>query len=139
VVIALDGVNHVESSGLALNWLPSSFPASVRVILSVSTNDRGYFSASKSNHGMPQHHSFPASEYGSVCKGQALIDGASPEPAKAESTSKAERCMEILMKRAGWGSKLLRMVPLTDFEKQKLIEVLTPSADGGGSDWVWLT
>jgi hypothetical protein len=34
--------------------------------------------------------------------------------------------MEILMKRAGWGSKLLRMVPLTDFEKQKLIEVLTP-------------
>jgi len=59
VVIALDGVNHVESSGLAHNWLPSSFPALVRVILSVSTNDRGYFSASKSNHGMPQHHSLP--------------------------------------------------------------------------------
>lgn len=94
VVIALDGVNHVESSGLALNWLPSSFPSSVRVILSVSANDCGYFSASKSN----------------------------DESAKAEPTSKAERCMEVLMKRAGWGSKLLRMVPLTDFEKQKLIE-----------------
>lgn len=59
VVIALDGVNHVESSGLALNWLPSSFPSSVRVILSVSANDCGYFSASKSNDGMPSATRFP--------------------------------------------------------------------------------
>lgn len=36
--------------------------------------------------------------------------------------SKSDQCLSILMKRDGWNEKVLHMVPLTNFEKQQLIE-----------------